>query len=279
MAKENTVQLYGWVNALPKIKVTKDEDGEDLFVSGRIQMTVVRRSYATEDLLLRGKLMWDSPIVFSRNHRLIKHHLQEVDYGDMVLVRGTLCSKEVRKRYICPECGYNNVKENGVMIYIDPISVNIFQKKVAEDEAIELLKKSDEFSNDIKIIGTLCRDPQYYEAVENKKKECQFQIASNRLRHILEDGPEKRTDYPWVKVFGDKAKESYQALHTNSTIYIGGAVESREINQTIFGEECGTEFQKPANATEIIPYHIEYLNDCVLPDSTIETDEGDQSEE
>lgn len=274
MAKENTVQLYGWVNSLPKIKATVDADGGDLFVSGKIHLTTVRRSYATDDFRLRGTLRWDSPIVFTRNHHLIKHQMQKIEYGDMVLVRGTLCSKEVPKRYVCPYCGHKNVKDNGVVIYVDPISLTVFEKGLDEDAATKRLMKCDEFSNDVKIIGTLCRDPQYYEEPENKKKECQFQIASNRLRRILEDEPDKRTDYPWVKVFGDQAVESYHALHTNSTIYIGGAIQTRDgILQHFLCEECGSQFDREGIATEIIPYHIEYLDDCILPESTLSTSE------
>lgn len=85
MAKENTVQLYGWVNSLPKINATVDADGDDLFVSGKIHLTTVRRSYATDDFRLRGTLRWDSPIVFTRNHHLIKHQMQKLNMGTWYL--------------------------------------------------------------------------------------------------------------------------------------------------------------------------------------------------
>ena len=116
---------------------------------------------------------------------------------------------------------------------------------------------------------------QYTE--ESRKKECQFQIATNRKRRIEADGPDKRTDYPWVKTFGGLALECSEVLHVDSSIYINGAIETREITQKFVCEECGQNFEKKGYTTEIVPYSIEYLKNCNIPEKT-EEDELDEEE-
>ena len=75
-------------------------------------------------------------------------------------------------------------------------------------------------------MGTLCMEPEYYANEDSRLQTCQFPIASNRLRRIKEDGADKKTDYPWVKCFGPMAEQHSICLHTNSTIYINGAIEA-----------------------------------------------------
>ena len=113
------------------------------------------------------------------------------------------------------------------------------------------------------ITGTLCREPAYYK--ENNIRNCQFQIAANRKRRIIEDGPEKRTDFPWIKTFGEMAEEISGVLHQGSVISICGGVETRSFERKIICENCGEEFERKEYATEIVPYFIDYVDNCDIP--------------
>lgn len=276
MAKENTVYLYGYVPQNPVIRISPERE----FLSGKLVLTTIRRSYVTEEMFLKGNIRWDSPCVFSKNAKLIEKQIMDVNAGDLVYIKGTLCTMETPKKFKCPnpECNHVTVKENGVVVYVDPVFVKKVGHCETKDEAYEILKSMDEISNQVYIMGTLCREPVYYEDENSKKKECQFQIASNRNRHILEDDPDKRTDYPWVKSFGKRAEEYVEALHTGSSIYMNGAIETREITTTIQCEACGLEYERPGVSMEIVPYHVEYMQNCNIPNSKDEGDTEDDEE-
>lgn len=61
---------------------------------------------------------------------------------------------ETRKRYICPRCGHENVKQEGVIVYIDPIYVrkteNDFNEhiKIIEQYLEERIWNLSQFSED-----------------------------------------------------------------------------------------------------------------------------------
>ena len=173
------------------------------------------------------------------------------------------------KQFICPHCG-EVTSRDGVIIYVDPIFIKRCEIGVSQEEGYRLIEDSEEISNQVKIMGTLCREPQLYENPKNKQMECDFQIASNRNRHILEDNPEKRTDYPWVKAYGKQAVDYYEALHVNSTVYIDGALQARSVKREFVCEKCGEVFEAVDSAIDIIPYNLEYLKDCSLPGSNSE---------
>ena len=265
MARENTVFLYGRAYADPKIKV--DEKGEAL--NGKLFLTTIRRTYATQELMLRGDARYDVLCVFSRHKKLIDDNMYGIERGDMVYVKGTLCTYEVKKYFTCPYCGHV-MERDGVTVFVDPIFVKRCEHGLSDAEAMQLLDESDEISNQVRIAGTLCREPILYRNSETDRMECDFQIASNRNRHILEDDPMKRTDYPWVKCFKDNAVECSQVLHTNSDVYINGAIQARNAKRPFVCEECGETFRCIDRATEIIPYNIEYLRNCDVPDSDME---------
>lgn len=262
MARENTVILYGQVCRKPRI-LQKD----DQYLTGKIILYTLRRSSATKQQILRGEARYDNIPVYSRNHAFIEKNMIGIEENDMVIVKGTLCTLEVEKTFYCQHCFQIN-KRDGVIVFIDPIYIKRCERNIIDlTERDQLLMESEEISNVVKIMGTLCREPECDINEDYNRTECKFQIASNRNRHILEDDPEKRTDYPWVKTYGAKAKEYYEALHTNSTIYIDGAIQVRNIRQRhLVCDHCRKEFTRPDTAVEIIPYNIEYIDDCIVPD-------------
>ena len=361
MAKENTVYLCGFVSVEPMIRMNDKNE----FVSGKLILTTMRRTYATEEMLLKGTPRKDSPCVFSQDSELIKEKMFNIEKGDFVFVKGTLCTKESPKRYICPHCGNQTIKPGGVVVYVDPIYIQKLEcveneflkvfKRAVEDRidilndyleynrsipdselsnvgkhikileenlkmimnmnigtpilhqslqdvilhlkdyqsslyngenlgtrhevlkkdiaslngfVYHLLKSREEISNQVFIMGTLCKRGELYDNPETRKKEFDFQIASNRIRRILEDGPDKRTDYPWVKSFGSYAEEYSKALDVNSSVFINGAIQTREIKQKFVCDNCSMLYERPSVSMEIVPYHVEYMANCNIPEES-----------
>lgn len=260
MARENWVYLYGRVKTSPVITYNPDKTPK----KAKIIIDTVRRTSATKDLLLKGEMRWECLCVTTKHQKTIRDKIEDIKEGDMIEVKGSLCTYEQKKKFICPHCGATLIRD-GVVIYVDPIFIKRCETGLEKNDAIRMVVDCDEISNQIKIMGTLCREPRIYVDEETKKTECDFQIASNRNRHILEDDPDKRTDYPWVKSFGAAAEEYYEALHVNSTVYIDGALQSRAFEREFVCEVCGELFKDIDRSTEIIPYNLEYLKNCDLP--------------
>lgn len=274
MAKENTVIMLGEITKKPLVKV----DGEGNFVVARLNILTVRRSWANEELKLKGTPRTDVQIIISRNENIIKKRIAPLKMGDIVLIKGTLCTRQVTKSYVCKHCGTINEYDGSIMVYVDPIFIEKISEPIEDDKELAkyLLSKS-EVSNYAFIFGTLCRDPELYRSENGKKIECDFQVATNRKRRIIEDGPDKTTDYPYVKTYGTKAVEYYDALHMGSEIFMTSAIQSREFKRMIVCGECDREFEINGATMEIVPYSIEYINDCNIPEST--RSEEDESEE
>ena len=128
-------------------------------------------------------------------------------------------------------------------------------------------------------MGRLCRDPQAYDPQEERTiycdrdndeavdtiRSCQYQMAIGRNVRIEEDPEDKRADFPWIKSFGDQAKQDFKALRTSSGIYIRGSISTRTFKRHVVCQHCGREYDVQAMASEIVPYSVEYLTNCILP--------------
>ena len=261
MAKENTIFMMGILTEKPTIKVNTNKE----FVVARIKIMTVRRSWANEELRLRGTPRTDIQYVITRNSGMIEKYIVPLTKGDVVLVKGSLSTRETKKRFTCPHCGIMNIYEGSVMVYVDPIFIEkVNEHDLDEEKATEQLLTKAEISNYAFIFGTLCRDPEYF-SEDGQKEECDFQIATNRKRRIIEDGPDKKTDYPYVKTYGPKTREYSEVLHTGSEIFINGAIQSREITMHRVCGECYKEFEAQGATMEIVPYSIEYVKNCDIP--------------
>ena len=86
MAKENTVYLYGRVKQPPRIY--KNKAGQ--YVLGKIVVDTNRKSYATEELLLRGEIRRDSILVRTEHEEMIRDVYTLINEGDFVQIKGTL---------------------------------------------------------------------------------------------------------------------------------------------------------------------------------------------
>lgn len=267
MSRENTVILYGYLNEKPKIFV--DQQTHE-YVLARLTVHTVRRRIRKE-LKLLGRNIYDDILIRTKDKEIIKFIIKnELDKGDMVFVKGMLTTVPSIKKHTCPKCGYVNKKIGATTVCIDPIFIGPWEQgneklerettNIQEESAQTILDSKYEISNMIFIWGYLCRDPDYYESPDFRKRECQFQIASDRKRRI--DYSDEKTDYPWVRVYGEQAEEASHVLKTGSEIYINGSLQSRDIRKKMECQNCHYIFETGDYGVDIVPYSIEYGRNC-----------------
>lgn len=264
MAKENFVYLHGQVYDRPKIYV----DGSGVAKKASFAVKVLRRPSAKgEGSVTTGKLSLDVPTIMTMDETLIRT-CAELHKGDMVDIRGVYTTREVKKKSICA-CGHENISA-GNFVFITPIYICQREQELNDEQGMELLRKRSEISNLVLLIGTLCREPEMREFENNGKKSnvCQYQLAANRRYHIR-DGmhDQERTDYPWIKTAGKQANEDMERLHMGSTVFINGAIQTREIERKVTCDACGDQYPIKEMACEIFPYSVEYLMNCAFPES------------
>lgn len=271
MARENCVLLHGQVYERPRVYLNANGEAK----RATFAVKVLRRPFLTgEGQIAAGKLYIDYPIVLTSDAELIKVS-STLRKGDMVDVRGVLTTREVTKKSTCPN-GHENTSL-GNFVFITPIYICRREPELNEEQGMELLRARAEISNVVMIIGTLCRDPVFYEYEDKRACMTQYQIAANRRYHIRDGHDEERTDYPWVKTINRQARDDNEHLRLNSTVFINGAVQTREIEREIICEECGEPYSIKEGVAELFPYSVEYLMNCVF-DEAPKTEDTDSKE-
>lgn len=266
MAKENYVLLSGQVCREPT--VVSADDGT--LLKAYMIMKTIRRHYVRENIAeVSNSRTFDFVPIASFSPECIKI-IKTIRENDFVELRGVYTTKPNIKKCFCSVCG-DEVISQGVATFITPIFIRIIERaRCAEEpngynlvEGLTKLKTQAEISNCVKIIGNLCREPE--RIITQNTVITQYQLASNRKFLIKEDNPEARTDYPWVKSYGAQAEMDINALHTGSLVFIDGCVQSRRIP---VNRMCSKGHPNPVEdlACEIVPYSVEYLADCILPE-------------
>jgi len=264
MARENYVHLHGMVRTSPKVYI----DGNGKAIKGVVALNVIRRP--TKGAGYASKLFFDCPILITKNEEMIEE-FRNLHIYDMVDIKGVISTKNMKKSSTCPFCGKKNYVE-GTLTYVTPLSVIKVNAVKDENEGFSLLKQRWEVSNELIIIGYLCRDPEYYED-EKHISYAHYPLAVNRRYHIREDADDRKTDYPWVKTYGKQALDDSQRLKKGSMISINGAVQMREIERATICSECGENYTWNETVSEIVPYYIGYLDDSYKEGFADEEDE------
>ena len=157
--RENTAYLYGQLTRDPICY--KNPSTQEL-LSGQITIKTARRTNATGELFVKGRLRIDFITIYSRNEKLIREQFMSLRQGDIVLVKGSLSTQETEKKFICKKCGHEMIKHEAVVIYIDPLHIKKFASGLSTEEGLKEIENNIEISNEIMITGTLCREPAYY---------------------------------------------------------------------------------------------------------------------
>jgi hypothetical protein len=98
----------------------------------------------------------------------------------------------------------------------------------------------------------------------------QYQLAIERKFTIREDDPNIRTDYPWVKSYGQNAINDKDRLHLGSQVTVDGCLQARSVNRHATCSTCGCVYDWKDRALEIVPYETEYNNNFYTDAEVIE---------
>ena len=261
MARHNLANLTGFVIRKPEIHV--NDQGEFLYALCTISVVRGYREVGDKKLFMKS----DNPIIMSNDPSNISK-MSTWEENDIVQIKGVIAVKTITKSNTCVHCGEIN-KTEGALVYINPIYSLKLAHCNTQEEAINMLSELREISNQIYVIGTLCRDPKTILTKEGLTI-TQYQIALNRKYFIRSDPPEIRSDYPWVKSYGDHAKEDRLRLHTGSVVFVDGCIQARSVQKHIICESCGQEYTWKDRAMEIVPYDTEYLRDYYTDEDLME---------
>lgn len=262
MAKENYVFLIGQVLKEPNIKY--DEDG--IAIRASVALTTLRRDWYDRAGNFSPK--WDRPVIMTAVPQFIRQ-MENIKLYDFVEVKGTVTTKDYIRRTVCPHCAEEQLT-NAMMTFINPSYINIRRHSESRTEGLPYLKECAEVSNTLKLIGRVCREPELY-TYDDGDQCCSYPLAVNRKLYVEGSADEEdHADYPWIKSFGDIAREDMDALHVNSLIYVDGYVRTLRREQKIqcTNPDCGQEYSFPNAVLEVVPYSVEYLEGCTLPDAT-----------
>ena len=248
MARHNLVFLLGYVTL---VQVHNTNAGEPYAMA---YITVARSDRKVGDQ--RHYMKCDNPLIMSRDPDTIREMASWSQY-DIVEIKGMIAAKNIGKKSFCPSCGEAKVAD-GVIVYVNPIFAKKRGHKETQDECIEFLSENREISNQVFVFGELCRDPKKVTPKAGLTV-TQYQIALNRKFRIASDPPEVRSDYPWVKSYGDNAMDDRAYLHVGSQVFIDGCLQARKVQRHAVCEECGTKYDWADRALEIVPFETEYM--------------------
>lgn len=150
--RENTAYLYGQLTRDPICY--KNPSTQEL-LSGQITIKTARRTNATGELFVKGRLRIDFITIYSRNEKLIREQFMSLRQGDIVLVKGSLSTQETEKKFICKKCGHEMIKHEAVVIYIDPLHIKKFASGLSTEEGLKEIENNIEISNEINGINFL----------------------------------------------------------------------------------------------------------------------------
>jgi len=281
VAKENTVYLYGQIEAPPIVKVRPT--GEP--ATAHLVLKCVRRSFIPNAgfAVNSGEQRVDSIPIITTNAEIIKQCCS-LRQNDMVFVKGVVTTRNVKKSYLCPNG--HRFQKIGTKGYITPIFISarergaaVLNETVKENgqvkitytdgvtpaSGMEILNANAEISNQVFLIGVLVRDPIiHYIDEANNICVAQYQVAANRRYRIPDNNTADQTDYPWIKTINKQAIMDYKSLKKGSLIMINGAVQSREVERTTVCDVCGEAMTVKERIIELFPYSVEYLRSCVV---------------
>lgn len=213
------------------------------------------------DQLERVKI--DKPVIMSRRPEIVSE-MKTWKTNAIVSIKGALATRRMLKSSICPECGNVNTQE-GTLEYIEPIFVEKHFDAEDKETALAYLHDIREISNQVYVMGNLATNPK---KISPKKGliVTQYMIGVDRKYTIREDSPEIRSDFPWIKSYGQNAISDREFLHQGSLVLIDGCLQARNVNRKSICETCSAMYGWKDRALEVVPYETEYLSGFYTPE-------------
>jgi single-stranded DNA-binding protein len=97
-------------------------------------------------------------------------------------------------------------------------------------------------------------------------------LAIRRKFRIKKD-VDIRTDFPWVKSYGQIAVNDAKTLKKGAYVFIDGRIQVRQLKRIQECENCGETYEWTDSATEIVPYAVEYLRDFYTKEEIAEREQ------
>lgn len=213
---------------------------------------------------------------------------------DLVMFKGCLRIKDIKKRTYCPNCRqehiYRSRKTSIYPIYFERIKAvaeafgvkSFATQNVPESveneirrAAFQELRNRIEISNTIHLIGVVCEEPLIYKSVDGKIM-MTFPFAVKRKYFIPEDDMKIDVDFPYIKLYGNKAKEQAGRINQRNLLMIDGFVNTRTFNRKHTCEACSEQFLSRDYATDVVAYSVEFLRKNIS-DVDIPSDEDDNA--
>lgn len=252
MASYNVVHLLGHVIKEPLIK--KNDEGENEY--GIAFLNVIRAKRKVGD----GKSFsnCDRPVVMSANPDILAA-METWGENDIVLVKGVIETRSVKKTAPCEHCGTEN-KKDGELVYVEPIHTLKIASTESSEAALRFLVDNAEMSNQVLIQGRLCVNPKKLSPKEGLIV-TQYQLAVRRTYKGVDGVDAKEDDdiFPWVKSYGENAVYDRNHLHVNSEVMIDGFLQARNVKRHDTCDECGKEYTWKDQAMEVVPYITKYV--------------------
>lgn len=232
MSRENLVLLVGIVQTIPIYDEKRD-----------------RTSYEVE--VINKSKRRDTPMVraFGKPGKIS----QEFEPGDLVFIKGVLTEKDIRRVYICPNCGHQKKTSKSV---VEVVAVeNTILKKSGE---VYDIKTFSETSNVVKLIGTVVKPPQKLKLTGTKASRTTLAVD----RKLKVKGSDLTCDYPFVLSYGKLCDSTLEHLRKGSLIYVNGTIQTRNSKVKTTCAKCNCQFEYETFSREVVALSIEYLSNC-----------------
>lgn len=205
----------------------------------------------------------DKPVIMSRRPEIVSE-MKSWNVNTIVSIKGALATRRMMKSSICPECGNMNTLE-GTLEYIEPIFVEKHFEAEDKDTALSYLHEIREVSNQVYVMGNLATNPK---KISPKKGliVTQYMIGVDRKYTVREDPPDIRSDFPWIKSYGQNAINDREFLHQGSLVLIDGCIQARNVNRKSVCGVCSAMYGWKDRALEVVPYETEYLSGFYTPE-------------
>lgn len=204
--------------------------------------------------------------------------IQNMKLYDTIMVKGAVRVSSVKKKTLCPECGAKHVFQstkttvypvfmNKLDSVADKYGVTSFAPGAIspelegklKQESLDKLSEFIEVSNIVRLIGVVCKEPDLYQRDSDGRPMLTFPLAVKRKYFVPEDDMSVNVDFPYIKLYGSKAKQHYGILHKANLIMVDGFIHSRDIIRKITCPQCSVVYTTKDTISEVIPYSIDYI--------------------
>ena len=274
MAQHNEVRVVGYIKEEPKVIKLDDEENAIRVI---FPIRTVHRDVAGYP----GGKFADLMVMCDSNEKNLRL-MSTLKKYDVVSIKGVINIAFAVKQSKCPECGTPNYKENTTITFIYPIFIERRDSYAnVKDKEEQLYRQYEEISNEIKLLGTVSKDPELIMVHGNKeindfrnRECCKFPLGIDRKFYIPSQS-NLFSDYPWIYSYGQDAQVDFENVKKGMVCFLDGFLQAIPIEVEMECEECGANYTYNDASYSIVPYSMEYMPWSHVPDE--EDEEEDEA--